>query len=76
MTLPTLPLKQNGTPPTGAVGLNELPRKTVGGLTVKIPAAPLDVAYEIVEVLTITIAIVAIARVSGFVIEYSSENVS
>jgi len=70
MTLPTVPLIQNGTPPTGAVGLNELPRNTVGGLTVKIPAAaPLDVAYEMVEVATRTIAIVAIAKVNDFLNE-------
>jgi hypothetical protein len=66
MTLPTEPLKQNGTPPD-----NVGPRKAKGGLTVKIPALAVGVEYARVVVLIKTINAIAIAMVRNFLIKYT-----
>jgi len=71
MTLPADPLKQNGTPPTGAVGLKFGPMKATGGLTVKIPALLDGVEYARLVVLTKTITAIAIAIVRIFLTKYA-----
>jgi len=70
MTFPTDPLKQNGTPPTGAVGLKFGPRKATGGLTVKIPALD-GVEYARLVVLIKTITAIAIAILRNFLTKYT-----
>jgi len=68
---PREPLKQKGTPPTGAVGLNDGPRRAIGGLTVKIPARLFGVEYARVEVLTKRSSVAVIAIVRNFLMHSS-----
>lgn len=75
MMFPREPLKQNGTPPTGAVGLNDGPSRAIGGLTVKIPARLFGVEYARVEVLTKRSSVAVIAIVRNFLIQSSKSRI-
>jgi len=68
---PRLPLKQKGTPPTGAFGSNDEPSSTIGGWTWYEPVEA-DVAYAGPEVVTKKRTAIAIAN-RYFLIENNSQ---
>lgn len=67
--MPREPLKQNGTPPTGAVGLKDEPSSAIGGLTVKIPARVFGVEYASVDVVTKKSSVAVIPIVRNFLMQ-------